>query len=79
MRRLVAAVLVAFLSACATMHGPQTITRHGRPAAVVVSVEDWECKTKRRTNLAEFFAESPLRDSGIAVERARYRERDVEL
>src|SRR6266496_1257874 len=44
--------------------GPQTITKHGRTAAVVVSVEEWERKSKRRGNLAEFFAASPLRDSG---------------
>ena len=59
--------------------GPQTITRHGRTAAVIVSAEEWERKTKRRGNLAEFFAASPLRDSGLVVERSKDGTRDVEL
>jgi prevent-host-death family protein len=63
----------------AQANGPQTITRHGRTAAVIVSVEEWERKTKRRGNLAEFFAASPLRDSGLVVERAKDQARDVEL
>ncbi len=50
---------------------PQTITRHGRPAAVVVSAEEWERKSRRSGSLAEFFAASPLRGSGLEVERPR--------
>jgi prevent-host-death family protein len=49
--------------------GPQTITRNGRLAVVVVSAEEWERKTRRKGNLAEFFAASPLRDSGLEIER----------
>ena len=37
--------------------GPQTITRKGRTAAVVVGAEVWQRKTNRVGNLAEFFAE----------------------
>lgn len=51
--------------------GPQTITRNGRTAAVVVSAEEWERKARRTGNLAEFFAESPLRDSGLAAPRKK--------
>src|SRR5262245_34881664 len=59
--------------------GPQTITRNGRDAVVVVSAEEWERKTKRKGNLAEFFAASPLRNSGLAIERSKDRPRDVKL
>jgi prevent-host-death family protein len=45
----------------AMSEGPQTITKRGRTAAVVVGAEEWERKTKRSGNLAEFFAGSPLR------------------
>jgi len=62
---------------CAQASGPQTITRRARIAAIVVSAEVWERKTKRRGNLAEFAA-SPLRGSGLVVERAKYRAHDVE-
>ena len=49
--------------------GPQTITRKGRKAVVVVDADEWERKTRRRGNLAEFFAASPLRGSGLKFER----------
>ena len=57
----------------ATANGPQTITKRGRTAAVVVSAEEWERKTGRKGNLAEFFAASPLRGSGLSIARNRPR------
>jgi prevent-host-death family protein len=63
----------------ARSRGPQTITRNGRTAAVLVSAEEWERKTQRRGNLAEFFAASPLRESGLVIEHSKDRPRDVEL
>ncbi|MGO9274576.1 MAG: type II toxin-antitoxin system Phd/YefM family antitoxin [Terriglobia bacterium] len=59
--------------------GPQTITRKGRTAAVIVAPEEWERKTKRTGNLAEFFAASPLRGSGLKVKRIKERPRKVDL
>jgi len=59
--------------------GPQTITRKGRTAAVIVAPEEWERKTKRTGNLAEFFAASPLRGSGLKVKRIKDRPRKVDL
>jgi prevent-host-death family protein len=51
--------------------GPQTITRNGRTAAVVVASEEWERKSRRKGSLAEFFASSPLRRSGLKISRLR--------
>lgn len=51
--------------------GPQTITRYGRAVAVVVAAQERERKTKRKGNLAEFFAASPFRNSGVKIERLR--------
>lgn len=59
--------------------GPQTITKHGRAAAVVVSTEEWERKSKRTGNLAEFFATSPLRHSGVKIKRRKDRPQKIEL
>ncbi len=59
--------------------GPQTITRNGRKAVVVVAAEEWERKTKRVGNLADFFAASPLRRSGLRIRRIRDRPRKVDL
>jgi prevent-host-death family protein len=63
----------------ARTRGPQTITRHGRITAVVVSPAEWHKKVERKGNLAEFFAASPLRVSGLRIERAKDRVRDLDL
>jgi prevent-host-death family protein len=63
----------------ARVSGPQTITKNGRTAVVVVSVEEWERKTRRPGNLAEFFAESPLRGSGLKARRRKDGPREVDL
>ena len=59
--------------------GPQTVTRNGRPAVVVVAAEEWERKTKREGTLADFFARSPLAGSKVKIERRRDRPRRVAL
>jgi hypothetical protein len=46
---------------------------------VVVSAEEWERKTHRPGNLAAFFAESPLRGSGLKATRKKQGLRAVEL
>lgn len=48
--------------------GPQTISRRGRPVAVVVSLEEWERRKRRRGSLVDFFATSPLRELGGELE-----------
>jgi prevent-host-death family protein len=59
--------------------GPQTITKNGRTAVVIVSAEEWERKTHRPGTLAEFFAESPLRESGLETTRLKDGPREVDL
>jgi prevent-host-death family protein len=63
----------------AMSEGPQTITRNGHKAAVVVGADEWQRKTKRVGNLAEFLAQSPLRDSGLKIRRIQQRPRKVNL
>jgi prevent-host-death family protein len=59
--------------------GPQVVTRNGRDAVVVVSIDEWERKTRRVGSLVDFFAASPLRGSGVDVKRSRSKFRDVDL
>jgi prevent-host-death family protein len=76
------AVAKAHLSAVidhALNDGPQTITRSGRTAVVVVSAEEWARKTKRKGNLAEFFASSPLRGSQLRIKRSSAKSRETGL
>jgi prevent-host-death family protein len=63
----------------ARSQGPQVITKHGRDAAVIVAAADWRRRTRRVGTLAEFFARSPLRGSGLRTERIRARLRRVDL
>ncbi len=63
----------------ARVTGPQTITKNGRTAVVVVSAEEWERKSRRSGNLAEFFAESPLCGSGLEATRAKDGPREAGL
>ena len=63
----------------ALKRGPQVITRHGRKAVVVVAAEEWERKSQRQGTLADFFAASPLRESGLEIERPQDLPRDLDL
>jgi prevent-host-death family protein len=63
----------------ALSEGPQTITRSGREAVVVVSAEEWKRKTRRKDNLAEFFAASPLRGSRLRIKRPKAKPREIRL
>ncbi len=51
--------------------GPQIITWRGQAAVVIVAAEEWERKTKRTGNLAEFFTAAPLRESDLKVMRSK--------
>jgi prevent-host-death family protein len=62
--------------------GPQRVTKHGREAVVVLPAEEYARLTEseaRKGGLAEFFAASPLRGSGIDLDRPRDFGRDLEL
>ncbi|MEI9983708.1 MAG: type II toxin-antitoxin system prevent-host-death family antitoxin [Aliidongia sp.] len=59
--------------------GPQTITKNGRSAVVVVAVEEWERKTRRSGSLADFFAESPLRGADLDLSRSKDGPRELKL
>ena len=63
----------------AKSEGPQKITKHGRTTVVIVSVDQWERKSERKGNLAEFLAASPLRGSGVKLKRLPVRLRGAEL
>ena len=63
----------------AESRGPQTVTRHGRKVAVIVSPEEWERRTTRKGTIVEFFARSPLRGSGIDLTRTNDGPRPVDL
>ena len=58
---------------------PQVVTRSGRKTVVIVSADEWDRKTKRIGNLAEFFAASPLRRSRVNMKRSKERARKIDF
>ena len=64
-------------SAC--NEGPQTITLRGRPAAVLVSFEEYLRLTQPRSSLVEFLRRSPLMGENLKIERSRDTGREIEL
>ena len=60
-----------------TAKGPQTVTRHGRPAAVVMSAADYQRLASRRRDFKAFLRRAPLHQLGI--ERSRDTGRRVTL
>jgi prevent-host-death family protein len=63
----------------AVREGPQLVTRNGKKAVVIVSAEEWERRNRRRGDLVEFFANSPLREEGLTIDRLTDYPRDIEL
>ena len=63
----------------AQSRGPQTITKNGRPTVVVVNAAEWERRTRPPGSLADFFAASPLRGSGLKTRRSKDRLRPTDL
>ena len=59
--------------------GPQIITVHGEEAAVVLSMDEYRRLTQKKDNLGDFFMNSPLRNSGVEIERDQDFGRDIEL
>ena len=61
----------------ATEEGPQTVTRRGKPAVVVVAANEFERMGERTPTLKELLLQCPL--EGVDLERVRDYGRDVGL
>ena len=57
--------------------GPQTVTRHGEPVAVVVSADEYKRLARPKQTVLEFFR--PLQGSGVRLERGRDLPRKLKL
>ena len=63
----------------AITHGPQLVTRRGRAAVVILSMEEYQRLNRPAQDLAAFLSQSPLRGSGLALDRCDDMGREVEL
>jgi antitoxin Phd len=62
----------------ARSEGPQTITRHGRERAVLLSIEDYRALLSRQTDVRELLLGGPKVDD-FSVERDRDVGREIAL
>ena len=62
----------------AATKGPVTVTRHGKPVAVLVSPEEWARVSKRAPSFADFLLGFPG-SPGDIPRRSRRPLRDVDL
>jgi prevent-host-death family protein len=63
----------------AQRNGPQRITVHGKPAAVLLSRADYDRLAGGKPSFVEFIRRSPLKGANVKPARARSRTRDVVL
>jgi prevent-host-death family protein len=59
--------------------GYQVVTRHGQPAVVVMSIEEFRRLKPRAQSLSRFLADSPLRDLAELPKRPRDLPRPIKL
>lgn len=59
------------LIAAAIKGEPQLITNRGQETAVLISYDEYRKLTAKRESLVEFMLNSPLRNSGIDLERPK--------
>lgn len=59
--------------------GPQIVTRHGREAVVIISIDGYKKLVKPELNIVEFFKNSPLAGEDLDISRNKDKPRDVQL
>ncbi|HUV50994.1 MAG TPA: type II toxin-antitoxin system Phd/YefM family antitoxin [Anaerolineae bacterium] len=60
-------------------NGPQVVTKHGKAAVVVLSIDEYKKLIKPKTNLLKFFQNSPLSKINLDTKRNKDLPRDIEL
>jgi len=63
----------------ATSNGPQEITVHGEPTAVLMSMSQYHALTQKKPRFVEFMRSSPLVGVELELVRAKSASRDIEL
>ena len=59
--------------------GPQIVTKHGREAVVVITIDEYKKLVKPKTSLVSFLKHSPLSGIELDIERNKDLPREVEL
>ncbi|MBL6985257.1 MAG: type II toxin-antitoxin system Phd/YefM family antitoxin [Candidatus Thioglobus sp.] len=60
-------------------NGPQVVTKHGKDAVVVLSIDEYKKLIKPKTSLVNFFQASPLVKEDLDLTRSKETPRDIGL
>jgi antitoxin Phd len=63
----------------AEQDGPQTVSVHGKPTAVLVSAQDYARLTSKKPSFLDFMRASPLVGAGVALKRDKSFTRKIAL
>ncbi len=59
--------------------GPQVVTKYGREAVVVLSIDEYKKLIKPENSLVKFFQNSPLASMELDLTRTKELPRDIKL
>jgi len=60
-------------------NGPQVVTKNGKDAVVVLSIDEYKKLIKPKTSLLSFFQSSPLAKEDLDLTRNKEIPRDIKL
>lgn len=63
----------------AQREGPQTITKHGKPSAMILSMDEYESMRRNKPTLIEFLLDEGPRFDDLDIERSKDVGREVDL
>ncbi|HLD10032.1 MAG TPA: type II toxin-antitoxin system Phd/YefM family antitoxin [Methylophilaceae bacterium] len=63
----------------ALIHGPQTVTRHGREVVVILAMEEYRRMKQPKNTLVEFLQVSPLAAVELDITRSKELPREIDL
>ncbi len=63
----------------AASDGPQVVTKHGKDAVVILSMEEYQQLKKPKESLVKFLQGSPLKGVKLDIDRERSEGRAVDL
>jgi antitoxin Phd len=63
----------------AQLDGPQTVSVHGKPTAIVVSVQEYARLTSKKPSFLDFMRASPLVGTGASFKRNKSLTRKIAL
>lgn len=59
--------------------GPQTVTLHGKPVVILISIEEYQQLKQPQSDFVQFIYNSPLKEIELNLERSTSTTREIDL